>query len=308
MPAPITVLTWLWSQPQGRTKYTAEHVNIWADMARRNLSLPHKLACVTNTPAGIDPSIEIIEPPRDFEAVRIPTWIESRPQCLRRLAMFRPDAAEIFGERFVCMDLDCVIGGSLDSFFDTDADFKMTPGTRSTRPYNGSMMLLTAGARPQVYEQFTQEGAAKAGELFVGSDQAWISHILGPGEQVWGLEDGLAWYGRPKPKDMKLMFFPCAAKPWEIAMVGRNSWIAQNYRRSPCGKALVLGYEDNLWVDVERAMASGTYDAVISSPEAAEYWPGEICAIVRTNEEAAMIARMHGLEPTWCGVRELEAA
>ncbi len=38
-------------------------------------------------------------------------------------------AAEIFDERFVCMDLDCVIGGELDSFFDTDAEFKMAQGT-----------------------------------------------------------------------------------------------------------------------------------------------------------------------------------
>jgi hypothetical protein len=304
----FTVLSWFWNQPGGRTKYEPYHVNLWADMVRRHLSIPHKIACVTDTPEGIDPSIEIIEPPRDFEEVRIPTWVESRPQCLRRLAMFRPDAAEIFGERFVCMDLDCVVGGSLDSFFDTGADFKMTPGTKPNRPYNGSMMLLTAGSRPQVYERFTPEDAAKAGELFVGSDQAWISHVLGPDEQVWSLDDGLIWYGRRLQENSKLMFFPCATKPWEVAMFGNKPWIAEHYRRSPTRKALVIGYEDTLWADVEQALSAGTYDAVISSPEAAEYWPGEIFAIVRTNEEAAMVARLHGFEPTWCGVRELEAA
>lgn len=300
----IKVLTWFWAQPGGRTEYTAFHVNVWADMVRRNLTMPHTLACVTDTPEGIDSSIEIISPPRDFEDIRIPSWPEFRPQCLRRLAMFRSDAANIFGERFVCMDLDCVVGGPLDPFFDTDAEFKMTPGTRPSRPYNGSMMLLKAGSRSQVYDQFTPEGAAEAGTLFVGSDQAWISHILGPNEQVWGAKDGLAWYRRPKPENMRLMFFPCPTKPWEVAVTGTNPWITQHYRRSPQGKALILGYEDNLWADVGRALSNGAYSTVISSPEAAQYWPGEIMAVVRTNDEAKLIADMHGFDPVWCGVRE----
>jgi hypothetical protein len=304
----IKVLTWYWKQPGGRTEYTPFHVNLWADMVRRHLTMPHTLACVTGTPEGIDPSIEIIEPPRDFEQIRIPTWPEFRPQCLRRLAMFHKDAGQRFGERFVCMDLDCVIGGPLDPFFDTDADFKMTPGTRAGRPYNGSMMLLTAGSRPQVYDRFTPQGAAEAGTLYVGSDQAWISHVLGPNEQVWKIEDGLGWYGRRPAETTTLMFFPCPIKPWEVAVTGMKPWISGHYRRSPQGKALVLGYDDTLWADVDQALNSGSYSAVISSPEAAEHWPGEILAVVRTNEEAAFVARMHGLEPVWCGVSEREAA
>lgn len=300
----IKVLTWLWAQPGGRTQYSSFHVNIWGDMVRRHLSMSHTLACVTDTPEGIDPSIEIISPPRDFEDIRIPSWPEFRPQCLRRLAMFRKDAGEIFGERFVCMDLDCVIGGQLDPFFDTDADFKITPGTRPTRPYNGSMMLLRAGSRAQVYDQFTPEGAAEAGTLFVGSDQAWISHILGGNEETWGAEDGLAWYSKPRLDNSRLMFFPCPAKPWEVAVTGMKPWISEHYRRSPQGKVLILGYEADLWPDVERALDDDSYAAVISSPEAAEHWPGEIMAVVRTNEEAGWLARMHGLEPVWCGVRE----
>jgi len=97
-------------------------------MVRRHLAMPHTLACVTDTPEGIDPSIEIIEPPRDFENIRIPSWPEFRPQCLRRLAMFRPRCRRyILASDSSAWILDCVIGGPLDPFFDTDADFKMTP-------------------------------------------------------------------------------------------------------------------------------------------------------------------------------------
>src|SRR5690606_21370276 len=101
-----------WNQPGGRATYTPHHVMIWADMVRRNLTVPHRLSVVTDVPGDYG-DLHVITPPRDFESVRIPTWDEDKPQCLRRLAMFAPDAAARFGERFVSMDMDCVISGSL---------------------------------------------------------------------------------------------------------------------------------------------------------------------------------------------------
>jgi len=229
----LTVLVWLWAQPDSFGDYTAYHVNVFADMVRRNLSIPHRIACVTDIPEGIDPSITIIPSPREFEDVRIPTWREHKPQCLRRLSMFRRDAAEIFGQRFVCMDLDCVISGTLDSLFETDVPFKMACGTREGRPYNGSMMLITAGSRPQVYEQFTPERAVVAGKRFLGSDQAWISYILGSGEPTWGSEDGVCWRDSPLPQEQRrITFYPGSPKPWEIIKFNPNNWIAKHYSRS----------------------------------------------------------------------------
>lgn len=301
----LTVLTWYWRQPGGRTVYGPDHVAIWADMVRRHLSMPHRIACVTDCPEGLPSHIEIITPPRDFEDVRIPTWGEARPQCLRRLAMFRPDAAEIFGPRFVCMDLDCVIGAALDPMLDVADEFRICSGTAMERPYNGSMMILTAGARPRVHAEFTPKRAAEAGRRFVGSDQAWISHILGPDEAVWSIDDGLAWYGmhRRASTPQRVMFFPGHTKPWMIATAGAHGWISSNYRRRERGRCLVLGYERTLWDDVAAAIEDGPYDAVIASPEAAEHWPGAILAIARDTLEAMLIANMHGYDDvTWCGV------
>lgn len=231
----IRVMTWFWRQPGGRASYQPEHVNIWADMVRRNLSMPHTIACVTDHPEGIDPSIEIIAPPRDFESVRIPTWNEKKPQCLRRISMFRPDAGKIFGKRFVNMDLDCVIAGPLDPLFDVKDDFKMMIGTEpKARPYNGSMLLMTAGARPQVYNDFTPERAVLAGKHFLGSDQAWIAFSLGWGEKTWSEKDGAVWFS-PRysmhPPDCRVMFFPGNAKPWTVAgSRPLDRWVRRNYR------------------------------------------------------------------------------
>jgi hypothetical protein len=232
----ITVLTWLWAQPGGRTNYTAESVNVWADMIDRHLAMDHEIACVTNMPDGIAERVRIIAPPGDFEDVRIPTWSEARapglPQCFRRIAMFRPDAADIFGDRFVSMDLDCVVSDSLDPLFDRPDDFVMYRGVTMERPFNGSMVMMTAGCRSQVYTDFTPERAIEAGKQYLGSDQAWISHKLGWGEATWGVEDGVqAWGSRYNggANPPRLTFFLSPVKPWDLA---GNDWIDLHYRRN----------------------------------------------------------------------------
>lgn len=307
----LTVLTWFWRQEGGRTSYKAEHVNIWADMVRRNLSIPHRIACVTDIPEGIDPSIEIIAPPHEFEDWRIPSWADGRPQCLRRIAMFRPDAAKIFGERFVCMDLDCVIMGPLDDLFKSSYDFRIYRGTAEGRLYNGSMMLITAGCRPEVYETFTIEGATEAGAKFIGSDQAWISHCLGGGEATWGPEHGVVWWNAPKDRpnsDTKIIFFPGGVKPWELAKESDKKLVVDYYHRSARGKALILGYAPNVWEEAEEAVLDHDFDAVIASPEAAAHWPGDVLAIASNDEQAERLARMHGYHDyIFCG-RSVEEA
>ncbi|MEH2508687.1 hypothetical protein V1291_000041 [Nitrobacteraceae bacterium AZCC 1564] len=308
----LTVLTWLWSQPSGRATYTAQHVNTWADMVRRNLTIPHRIACVTDMPEGIDSRVSIIAPPRDFEHVRIPTWGEEKPQCLRRLAMFRRDASLIFGRRFVSMDMDCVIAGNIDDLFSRGEDlvlYKSPSGDiPNPRPYNGSMLMMTAGARPEVYERFTPEGAVAAGQQYVGSDQAWISHALGAGEATWSEEDGVVWWGRWKQGAQgRLMFFPGFPKPWDL--LDDHEWIRLHYHRDRGGRCLVLGYAPAVWSEAAKALESGPFDAVIASPEAAEHWPGTITAIAKSDVHADRLVKMLGFdEVTFCGRSERVAA
>lgn len=298
----LTVLTWYWKQPGGRSEYTAEHVNIWADMVRRNLSLPHEIACVTDLPDGIDSSIKIITPPRDFEDWRIPSWGPDRPQCLRRIAMFGPRAGDLFGERFVCMDLDCVVTGELDSLFSGEEDFRIYQGTAPGRFYNGSMMMIRAGSRPQVYDNFSIKGATEAGKKFIGSDQAWIAYCLGPNERTWGPNDGVQWYkNSASVRGAKIVFFPGSRKPWQL--LGIDARVTKHYHRTfRAGKVLILGYAPTVWDEALAALERSTYDAVIASPEAAAHWPGDVFAVANDDAHAERLAVMHGFtEVTWCG-------
>lgn len=301
----LKVLTWLWDQPGGRARYQPWHVRVWASMIRRNLRLSHTLAVVTDIEGDFGDSVEIIKPPGEFEEVRLPTWKEARPQCLRRLAMFRRDAADLFGaDRIVCTDLDLVVCSPLDELLDIKEDFKITRGTATSRKYNGSMMSLKLGSRPQVYEQFTLEAAVEAGRKHVGSDQSWLAHCL-PGEKTWTPEDGVCfWNGvRPSPA-ARVIFFAGEVKPWTLAAVEMDPLVAKHYRDEARGSCLVLGYGPKLWDEVAVAI-DRRFDAVIASPEAARHWPGSVLAVARDDAHAERLAAMHGFtDVVFCGRTE----
>lgn len=297
----LLVLTWLWTQAGGRATYTARHVNIWADMIGRHLDVDHEVACVTDMPEGINPRVRIIPPPGDFVDVEIPTWRHGRPRCHRRLALFRPDAAELFGaDRVLNCDLDVVVCDALAPLLGGGEDFRIARGTASSRAFNGSLFMLRLGSRPRVYTEFTPERAAAAGQKHVGSDQSWMAKCLA-GEKTWGPEDGVVWwhqrYLAPKPR---MVTFPGELKPWSLVDVG-DRFVSRHYRADPAGTGLLLGYAPSLWSDLDIAVGR-PFDGVIASPEAARHWPGPLLAIAHDDDHAERLAAMHGLDDiVFCG-------
>ncbi len=304
----MKVLTWLWSQSDGRAQYHPWHVRVWASMIRRHLTLPHTLAVVTDLDGNFGEDVEVIRPLREFEDVRLPRWGAGRPQCLRRLSMFRRDAADLFGaDRIVCTDLDLVVCGSLDPVLDIKDDFRITRGTAARRAYNGSMMSIRLGSRPQAYEKFTAERAVEASLKHVGSDQAWIAHCL-PGEKTWGPDDGVRFWGAHEPAaDARVIFFAGPQKPWTLAAIGRERVIAKHYRGARRDRCLVLGYAPQVWDEVAAALGEHEFGGVIASPEAAAHWPGPVLAIADDDGHAERLAAMHGFsDVVWCGRQPAE--
>lgn len=301
----MKVLTWLWNQPGGRATYHPWHVRVWASMIKRHLTLDYTLALVTNVEGDYGDDVEVIKPPGEFEDVRIPTWKEVRPQCLRRLSMFRKDAANIFGtDRIVCTDLDLVVCKSLDPVLDVDDDFKIARGTGPRRRYNGSLISLKLGSRAKVYDEFTPEKAVEAGRNYIGSDQAWIAHCL-PTEKTWAPEDGVCfWMANHRSDLARVLFFAGEVKPWSLAATGTNKLVKEHYRVHRGGRCLILGYAPTLWDDVAVAIKEPFSD-VIASPEAARHWPGKVLAIADDDEHAEHLAHLHGFDRvTWCGKSE----
>jgi hypothetical protein len=189
----LTVVTWLWKPPAAyRSQFRAEHVNTLRAMVARHYRGPHEFACVTDMPKGLDPRVRVVLAWNDFAGVASPHGGHN-PSCYRRLRAFSPEIGAVLGQRFVSLDLDTVVTGDLGPVWDRPEEFVIWGETNPRSFYNGSMWLLTAGARPQVWQRFdpaTSPKEALAAGRF-GSDQGWLSHVLGPGEATWTKRDGV---------------------------------------------------------------------------------------------------------------------
>jgi len=227
----LTVVCWLWRQESRAVGYKPEYVNTWARMVSRNLTIPHRLLCITDNPEGIE--IETY-PLWDDPKVDNPNWGITRPQCYRRLKAFSKEMTPILGGRFVSIDLDCVVTGSLDSLLDRDDNFIINRGLTQKNTYNGSMWMMDTGCRSHVWETFDPVESPKQASRWLGSDQAWMRESLGPFEKTWGPEDGVAAYlkinriPRWHALDTKIVFFQGTIKPWD-STAQKHKWIKDNY-------------------------------------------------------------------------------
>jgi hypothetical protein len=234
----LDVVTFKW-----KPKFTAVNVNALFQMVCRHYHQPFRFSVVTDDARGIDQGIRIIPLWDDHATVSSP-YGARHPACYRRLKLFAPEARELIGERIVCLDLDVVITASLDDLWDRPEDAVFYKGQwgrisapQSCNPYNGSMFMLTAGARPQVWQLFdpacSPRVAFRAG--YGGSDQAWLAYVLGKYEAVWTREDGvysfrndIAPNGYKLPYNARMVMFHGKRNPWD-ADLRHVEWIRKHY-------------------------------------------------------------------------------
>ncbi len=241
----LDVICWKWKPgfKAYRSKFSAEHVNTLRAMVARHYQKPHRFSCITDDPAGIDPRVRVIPLWPDHGQLVSPHGF-SNPSCYRRLRVFARDAGELIGPRFVSMDLDCVVVGDLAPVFDRPEHFVMWEGTAGRNFYNGSMFMLTAGMRPQVWELFDRHKspADATAQGFVGSDQAHICNVLGPAEATWTRADGVySWRNHLRRRNGKLpadpgappprlvYFHGISGDPWSDVCRRQAPWIADHY-------------------------------------------------------------------------------
>lgn len=233
----LTVVCWKWTpRPGYRSTFGPETVNTLAKMVKRHYPDPHRFLCVTDDPVGIDKAIDTVPVWNDFADLPSPHG-GNNPSCYRRLRAFHPDIGKVFGERFVSLDLDCVITGDLRPVWNRREEFVIYGDTNPRTYYNGSMFLLTAGARPHVWTQFDPVNSprlALRSGLF-GSDQGWVSYILGPKEAKWSKRDGVYSFRnelarRPAlPVDAKVAVFHGKEDPWVPTVQMKHPWIREHY-------------------------------------------------------------------------------
>lgn len=212
--ARLIVCTWVWG-----TKYGLDYVENLFAAVRRNL----KQDC---QPMVATPPAEDL-------------YLTEVKGCFARLRMFDPDwqAANGIepGDKMVCMDLDLVITGPLDDLFNRPEPFTIVQGVNTANPcpFNGSLWMLEAGYRPDVWGEFSLELAQKVPFYEFTDDQAWLADML-PDAGSFGPEDGVYAFqkrGWPKgdalPKNARIVAFPGWRDPSQYV---RLDWVAEHWR------------------------------------------------------------------------------
>lgn len=210
----LVISTWVWGD-----KYGADYVAKLAAGAARNLSIPHEFRLFT--------------PPAED------AYLTQEKGCFARLRAFDPEwqAANGIepGDRIVCMDLDLVITGSLDDLFDRQEPFTIMQGVNTANPcpFNGSLWMLEAGYRPDVWGEFSLDLAAKVPFYEFPDDQGWLADML-PDAGSFGPEDGVyafqkrSWpKGEALPRNAKIVAFPGWRDPSQYV---RLDWVAEHWR------------------------------------------------------------------------------
>lgn len=245
----LIVSTWLWQDPgyrwNNRYRVGPRHVNRLYRAVHDHLDMPHEFVCFADDPTGIDPGVRVLPVPMTHAELGM---------CWRRLWLFSRETLLHFGVgvRIVQMDLDCAVLGDLTPLFDRPEPFV------AWRPYDhycGSMLMLEAGARVQVWDSFDPVTSPPAVKHLIGSDQAWMQHVLGPGEAVWTERDGIYSFrksfgksglpGRDRrmgkhmapPEGCRIVFFH---GPWDISMPSLHAaypWIGSYWAEQPVRNA-----------------------------------------------------------------------
>lgn len=187
-------------------------------MLARQLHLEHRVVCITDHPEDVPGGI------KTFDVKH--TLLKYDSKCLRRMWLYsgpqpkgKPWPGDL-GDRLLQLDLDMVLTDDVTPLFDRPEPFVILKGESTRQPhrphgwaYNATVMLLTAGARRDVYDAYSADqmgvirAANRAGwDVTTNSDQGVATYLLAKGEPpaFWTLEDGIYSYrGIAGPDGMK---------------------------------------------------------------------------------------------------------
>ena len=209
----LNIVTWRWGQ-----KYAGHYVERLKAGLARHLKQEYRFG--------------VFGPEAEDE------YLTKVPGCFCRLRMFDPAWQEKHGltGRIVCIDLDAIITGSLDELFDRTEKFMILQGANASNPcpFNGSVMMLRAGTRPDVWADFSLKRAGEVPYDAFPDDQGWLAHKI-PNAGAWkaGPESGIYAFqkpGWPKGEDLptgaKIVAFPGWRDP---SLFTKLEWVQRNW-------------------------------------------------------------------------------
>jgi hypothetical protein len=224
-----------------RSTFTAEHVNTSFSGFSRNFKENFQPVCITDDAEGLHRDIRPVKIWDDHAQLPNPHG-DGQPRCYRRLKMFDPETAKLIGDRILQQDLDIVYTGDVTPTFSRKEPIVLLPTINPNIPFNGSMTLMDAGARPEVWNTFDPKTSPlrnrKAG--CHGSDQGQISFCLrNNNEATWKIGangEGIYFWGAHLtkvngmlPMDARLVSFHGRVDPWGPE-ARKQEWVREHYR------------------------------------------------------------------------------
>ena len=134
-------------------RYGSDYVNRLYSMIKRHSSRPTRLVCYTDDVSGIDEGVETYPLPH----IDLPERNRMRPW--RKIALWQKELPGVSGE-VLYLDLDVVVTGSLDDFFDYKPG-RYCVARNWTQPNerigNTSVYRFPAGAHTYLYERIMRD-------------------------------------------------------------------------------------------------------------------------------------------------------
>lgn len=218
------------------TLYGADYVNRLYRMIARNITGPFRLICLTDDAEGITPEVQCYP---------CPTIPLRAPECnygWRKVTLWAKQIPGFESGDVLFLDLDTVITGSLDCFFEQSGDFIVCPNwTQSGQGIgNTSVYRFRIGAHTELLEKLIQRGPEMLAKY--PNSQTYISREIKPGAMTFWPDSWCCsfkvhcvpsgprrWFEEPHlPPGTKVVAFPGVPNPPDAAV---GHWPAPWYKR-----------------------------------------------------------------------------
>jgi hypothetical protein len=154
-------------------RYPAEFANRLWSMVKRNTRRPSRLVCYTDDLTGLDP--EIVAYP--LPPIVIPERVSKKPW--RKISLWAPELPGLTGD-VLFLDLDLVVTGSLDEFFDFAPEKTFCVIETWTQMGSGigntSVYRFRVGAHSYIYDMFQKDGEGTLARF--PNSQTYISRTV----------------------------------------------------------------------------------------------------------------------------------
>ena len=166
--SPVNIVCMKWG-----TLYGPEYVNRLYGMVRRNLVRPFRFYCISDDFSGIRAEVLLRElPPFEVPATARGPW--------KKLLMFQRELFDIAGKTMF-LDLDVVIVGPLDRFFDFSDKFAVRhefEKRKENEPFgNTSMYVFEPGRYPHLFENYLDDPEAVHQQYWT-AEQEYVTRTL----------------------------------------------------------------------------------------------------------------------------------